>query len=141
MLYQPAELMNTDEQQIRELVHQWLAASQAGDSAKVLTLMTEDVVFLLPGRPPMTKAEFAAASANQAKAEAPKIEGVSEIQEIQVIGDWAFMRTKLKVSVTPPGGAPPMVRAGHTLSILKKESGKWLLARDANLLSPVKSEP
>ena len=26
---------------------------------------------------------------------------------------------------------------GHTLTILKKEHGKWLLARDANLLSSV----
>jgi len=30
-----------------------------------------------------------------------------------------------------------MTRAGHTLSILRKENGRWLLARDANLLSPV----
>ena len=29
-----------------------------------------------------------------------------------------------------------MKRAGHTLSILKKENGTWLLARDANMLAP-----
>jgi hypothetical protein len=33
-------------------------------------------------------------------------------------------------------GAPLMTRAGHTLSILKKHNGKWVLARDANMLSP-----
>jgi ketosteroid isomerase-like protein len=26
-------------------------------------------------------------------------------------------------------------RSGHTLSILKKQNGKWLLARDANMLA------
>jgi hypothetical protein len=30
-----------------------------------------------------------------------------------------------------------MTRAGHTLSILKKESGRWVLVRDANMLAPV----
>jgi hypothetical protein len=30
-----------------------------------------------------------------------------------------------------------MVRAVHTLSILNKQNGKWVLARDANMLSPV----
>jgi hypothetical protein len=30
-----------------------------------------------------------------------------------------------------------MTRSGHTLSILRKQEGKWLLARDANMLAPV----
>jgi hypothetical protein len=30
-----------------------------------------------------------------------------------------------------------MARAGHTLSILRKRDGRWVLARDANLLAPV----
>jgi hypothetical protein len=47
------------------------------------------------------------------------------------------MWTRLTVVVTPPGGSPPITRAGHTLSILKRENGKWVLARDANMLSPV----
>jgi hypothetical protein len=38
--------------------------------------------------------------------------------------------------VTPPNGAKTMTRAGHTLSVLKKQNGKWLLARDANMLAP-----
>lgn len=47
------------------------------------------------------------------------------------------MWAKLKVVVTAPGGAPPLTRAGHTLSILKKQDGRWLVARDANMLSTV----
>ena len=83
------------------------------------------------------KSAFAAAAGAQSKQASPQFEGTSEIQEINVIGDWAFMWTKLKVVVTAPGGAPPMTRAGPTLSILKKQNGRWLLARDANMLSPV----
>jgi uncharacterized protein (TIGR02246 family) len=132
--------MSHDEQQIRQLLTNWIDATKRGDIQAVLDLMTEDVVFLLPGRPPMIgRTAFEAASKAQCAApdSRPQIDGVSEIQEIQVHGDMAFMWTKLKVTVTPPGGVPPMTRAGHTLSVLKKQNGKWLMARDANMLAPV----
>jgi uncharacterized protein (TIGR02246 family) len=115
-----------------------MTATKAGDIETVLSLMAEDVVFLMPGRPPMIgKSAFAPAAKAQSDQEAPQFDGTSEIQEIQVLGEWAFMWIRLSVVVTPPGGAPPMTRAGHTLSILKKQDGKWVLARDANMLSAV----
>ena len=129
--------MQSDEEQIRELVATWMTATKAGDVETVLNLMADDVVFLVPGRPPMDKSAFAEAARAQSGPSAPEIEGTSEIQEVKVLGDWAFMWTRLSVVATPAGGAPPIERAGHTLSILRKEGGKWLLARDANLLSPV----
>lgn len=129
--------MESDEEQIRQLVTTWMAASKAGDVEKVLALMAEDVVFLVPGQPVMRKGDFAAAARAQSGQAAPRIEGTSEIQEIKVLGDWAYMWTKLTVVATPPDGSPSIARAGHTLSILKKEKGKWVLARDANLLSAV----
>jgi uncharacterized protein (TIGR02246 family) len=130
--------MKSDEDQIRELVATWMTASRAGDIETVLNLMTDDVVFLLPGREPMRKEEFASVARVQSSESAPKIDGSSEIQEIKVFGDWAFMWTRLKVVTTPADGSPPIERRGHTLTILKKETGKWLLARDASLLAPVR---
>ncbi len=129
--------MPTDEQEIRQLVATWMTASKAGDVETVLALMSDDVVFLVPGRPAMNKADFAAASKAQSGQDAPQIDGTSEIQELQILGDWAFIQTKLTVVVTPPNGAPPVTRAGQTLTILRKQNGKWVLARDANLLAPV----
>ncbi|HEX2825211.1 MAG TPA: SgcJ/EcaC family oxidoreductase [Burkholderiales bacterium] len=128
--------MSDDERQIRALVATWMDATKAGDVGTVLSLMADDAVFLLPGGKLMRKADFAAAAQAQAGGGAPQIDGQSEIQEIRVIGDWAFMWTRLTVVVTPPGGQA-MTRAGHTLTILNKQNGKWLLARDANLLAPV----
>jgi uncharacterized protein (TIGR02246 family) len=128
---------NEDEQKIRELVATWMSATEAGDFATVLQLMTDDVVFLVAGRPPFGKQEFAAQ--NKAPASGtplPRIEGRSEIKEIQVVGDVAWIRTELTVDMTPPGGAP-VKRSGHTLSVLRKQGGRWQLARDANLLTPV----
>jgi uncharacterized protein (TIGR02246 family) len=129
--------MTDDELEIRAVVAKWLEASQAGDVETVLGLMTDDVVFLVPGRPPMIGK---AAYAEQAKPQQGppekrlKIAGASEIQEVQVAGDAAYIWTKLSVNVTPPGGET-IRRAGHTLTVFRKENGRWLLARDANLLT------
>ena len=130
---------STDEQEIRELVSTWMAATKAGDIDKVLSLMSDDVVFLMCGQPVMRKAGFAAAARSQAEKDAPTFDGTSEIQEITVIGDWAFMWTKLSVVVTASDSSPSMTRAGYTLSVLKKQHGKWVLARDANMLASVPS--
>ena len=63
-----------------------------------------------------------------------RIEGTSEILELEIQGRWAWRRSHLSLTITPPGGAPGR-RAGHTLTILRKNpAGAWLIARDANLL-------
>lgn len=126
-----------DELQIRALITTWMTATKAGDVNTVLDLITDDAVFLIPGRPPMLKNEFEKGMRAQASGQAPKFDGKSEIQEIEVCGDRAFMWTKLAVTATPPDGSLPIERAGHTLTVLKKENGKWRIARDANLLAPV----
>jgi uncharacterized protein (TIGR02246 family) len=128
--------MHDDEREIREMVETWLRASQAGDVDTVLSLVTDDVVFLQPGQPPMRKPEFAAAQRGFAGPGAPRVQADSEIQEIQLAGDWAFLWTRLRVAVTPPGGAA-IERAGHTLTVLRREQGGWRIARDANLLAVV----
>lgn len=56
--------MQSDEQAIREVVATWLRASAAGDTKTVLSLMTDDVVFLTHGQPPMRgKAAFSSLQA------------------------------------------------------------------------------
>lgn len=130
--------MNEDEEAIRDVVATWIAATKRGELETVLDLMEEDVVFLVPGREPFGKAEFAEASRAQAGG-SMKIDGRSEVLEVKVLGDWAFMTTRLRITAARPG-LPDMVRAGHTLTILHKRDGRWRLARDANLLAAVKPE-
>jgi uncharacterized protein (TIGR02246 family) len=76
---------------------------------------------------------LAAAAANMKQT---TIEGRSDIQELRVSGDWAWMRCRLVVTVTSPQGESRK-HSGYTLTILRKQSdGKWVVARDANLLTP-----
>lgn len=132
--------MSKDEQEIRQLVARWFEATKAGDTTTVLELMTDDVVFLRPGEPPMDKAGFKKIATRQTGQDSVKIEGSSEIQELRVLDSWAYMWTAITVSMTLSDGAEPIVRAGNALSILRKEGGKWLLARDANMLTPMHSK-
>jgi uncharacterized protein (TIGR02246 family) len=127
--------MDNDEQAIRQLVTTWLTASKAGHTQKVLSLMSDDVVFLVTGQPPMRgKPAFAA---SQAALKGATIDATSEIQEIKVLGEWAYMWTYRSVVITPASGVAPIHRAGNTLSILRKQADGWVIARDANLLAAV----
>jgi uncharacterized protein (TIGR02246 family) len=129
--------VSSDEQQIRALVATWMSATKAGDIATVLSLMTDDVVFLVAGQEPFGKDQFAAAMKPATGMPMPKIDGHSEIQEVQVSGNLACMWSRLNVEMTMPDGKVNR-RAGHTLSVFRKTAGHWQLARDANLLSPVR---
>ena len=126
--------MSEDERAIRDVVETWMRATKAGDVSTILGLMTEDVIFMVPGQPPFGKEAFAASSDGVGGV---RVEGTNDIQEIQVLGDWAYLRNRIEITVTPEGGAP-IRRSGYTLSILRKESdGVWRLARDANLLTAI----
>lgn len=126
-----------DEQQIRDLITTWLRVSAEGDISQILPLMTEDVVFLVAGQPPMRGREaFAASFAGwQGKF---SLETDCEIQEIQVSGNLAYSWTRLSVMMTPVDGGPANRRSGNTLTVLRKNAeGDWQIFRDANLLAPV----
>ena len=126
-----------DEQAIRHLMTEWHRYTAAEDVSSLLTLMSEDVVFLAPGQPPLRGrdgfgAAFLAALKNV------RIESTGHIQELIVVGDWAYCWTELSVTVTPRDMGGPIRRSGPALTILRKKTdGAWVVARDANMLTMV----
>jgi uncharacterized protein (TIGR02246 family) len=91
------------------------------------------VVFLVAGRPPFGKQEFAASQSTLAT---HRIEATSDVREVVVAGDLGFSRTHLTVTMTPTAGGKPLRRSGPTLSIFRRlGDGRWVLIRDANLLT------
>ena len=126
--------MTDDERAIRAVVETWFTATRAGDLATVLELMTDDVVFMVPGRQPFGREAFAKSFQGMANM---AFDGTSDIGELRVLGEWADLRNHIELTVTPPGGEA-MRRSGYTLTILRKEpDGHWRLARDANMLAEV----
>ena len=127
--------MSTDEQAIRDLIASWHRATATGDVETVLTLMAEDVVFLVAGHPP-TRGRNSFERGLRGVLSQNRIESTSEIQEIAVSGDLAYCWTALTVRIVPIASGTATVRTGNALSILRKQAnGSWVLTRDANMLS------
>jgi uncharacterized protein (TIGR02246 family) len=99
-----------------------------------MSLTTDDVVFLTPGNPPITKDDFAAGFRNiAAKA---RMESRQEVKEIRASGDIAYAWSHLSVVLTPREGGDQTANSGYALSVFRRSpSGQWLLARDANLMT------
>ena len=125
--------MGPDEREIREVHSSWIDAVNAGDLDRLLTLMADDVVFLNPGRPPLCRAGF---SANFSAAhQQVRIRCISELEEVVVVGEVAYTRSRDALSVTPRAGGEATQLAGHRITIYRKQpDGRWLLARDAHTL-------
>jgi uncharacterized protein (TIGR02246 family) len=125
--------MSPDERAIRDVIATWLRASAEGDTSTVLSLMSDDVLFLVAGREPFGKKEFAA---GQNALATHRIEAKSEVREVVVDGNLGFARSHLTVAMTPIAGGATLRRSGPVLSIFRRlADGRWVLSRDANLLT------
>jgi uncharacterized protein (TIGR02246 family) len=128
--------MASDEQDIRTVHSIWIDAVNAGDLARLLTLVAEDVVFLTPGQAPSGREGF---SSNFRTAhEQVRIGCISELEEVMVVGEVAYTRSRDALSVTPRTGGKAAQFAGHRLTVYRKQrDGRWLLSRDVHTLFPV----
>ncbi len=124
--------MENDEQAIRDMVHAWLAASRRSDTETLLNLLADDVLFITPGREPFGKEAFANTNEQMRDVE---LNAESDIKEIKVLGEWAWMRSFLTVTFTKGGESTK--HSGHILTILnKRPDGQWVIKRDANFVAP-----
>ena len=130
--------MGSDERAIRDVHATWIDAVNAGDQARLLTLMADDVVFLNPGRTPLGRDEFPVGFS--AAHQQYRIRCTSELEEVVIVGEVAYTLCRDSLSLTPRTGGETTELGGHRITIYRKEpDGRWLLARDANTLSPVTS--
>lgn len=116
---------------ILALVAEWDRATRAGDSAALLDRITEDCVFLAPGLPPMQgRASVAPLLAGFSQF---RLDPVFEVQEIVVLGDWAFLWAKDEITAAPAAGGDSRIAKGWALSILQKGPDHvWRFARGVN---------
>jgi uncharacterized protein (TIGR02246 family) len=125
--------MTDEARHIRELVDAWIAASNAGDLPSLMNMMTDDVVFMTPRRPPFGKAEFAA---NFERTKGMAVFARAEVLELEVFGPRAYIRNHIQVEIDSRGRTPKRL-SGYALTILRKEGdSRWRIARDANLVMP-----
>ena len=128
--------MGLDERAIREMHSVWIDAVNAGDLGRLLTLMADDVVFLSPGQAPCDRDGFS--SGFSAAHRQARINCVSELQNVVVVGEVAYTLSRDSLSVAPRAGGEALQLSGHRITVYRKQpDGRWLLARDAHTVSPV----
>jgi len=76
--------MSPDERAIRDLVDTWTKASRAGDTETVLSLMSDDVVFMIPGREPFGTEQWSKAR----NCRPDQLACGSMPKQIAVLGGW-----------------------------------------------------
>jgi len=130
--------MGSDERAIREVHTTWIDAVNSGDLVRLLSLMTDDVVFLNPGRAPFGRDGFPLGFS--AAHQQSRIRCTSDLEEVVIVGEVAYTLCRDSLSLTPRAGEEAMELVGYRITIYRKQpDGRWLLARDANTLSPVAS--
>lgn len=118
--------MNPDEKAIRELVDRWWKASRRNDVDSVLPMIADDALFTVAGAEPFGKKQF---EAQTRRMQDVRMDGHTEILEVEVMGDRAWMRGRITVLMNG------MERTGYVLSVFRKGShGHWMIYREANLL-------
>jgi uncharacterized protein (TIGR02246 family) len=128
--------MGPDEREIHAVHSTWIEAVNAGDLVRLLTLIADDVVFLNPGQAPFGRDGFS--STFTAAHQKVRIYCTSELEEVVVVGEVAYTRSRDALSVTLRAGGEATRLAGHRMTVYRKQpDGRWLLARDAHTLSPV----
>ena len=128
--------MAPDEREIRTLHSIWIDSVNASDLARLLTLVAEDVVFLTPGQEPFGREGFS--SNFTAAHQQMRICCTSELEEVVVVGEVAYTRSRDALSVIPRAGGKATQLAGHRMTLYRKQrDGRWLLSRDVHTLSAV----
>ena len=128
--------MASDEREIRTLHSIWIDAVNAGDLARLLTLVAEDVVFLAPDQAPVGREGFS--SNFRAAHEQMRVCCTSELEEVVVVGEVAYTRSRDTLSITPRAGGKAAQLAGHRMTVYRKQrDGRWVLSRDVHTLSGV----
>jgi uncharacterized protein (TIGR02246 family) len=123
-----------DEDAIRNTIGEWLKATKNGDSSTLASILDDDVLFVVPGRPPFGKKDFFAGDLGKPF----RFESKVDIREVVVHGDWALTRVDLAIEITVAEGAAPMKLAGPTMSVWRRMTdGRWAIWRDANMVAPV----
>jgi uncharacterized protein (TIGR02246 family) len=144
MTNQPAQQTlsqdNTDQQSIRRLTENWLAAINSKNIPQLTNMVTEDAIFLPPGYPPIRGRQAVQAMFESFFKQFSSVEQTVSVEEVEIAGDWAYTWGTENLTVVPLAGGTPLHMQGKGMSILRRQpDGSWKFARGINNSLPVKA--
>ena len=128
--------MVSDEQKITNAISRWLTASKEGDLETLAGILDDDMLFIVPGRPPFGKNDFLAGGSGKPYLFQANV----SILEVVVNGDWALTRVQLEIDFAATEDTNVVRLAGPAMSVWRRSGiGEWKLWRDANMVAPTRT--
>ena len=120
----------TDLEAIDKVRDAHVAALSAGDAEKWVAQFTDDGVQMPPNAPAnVGKAKIAAWS--QGLLAHFHVQFALTVDEVRVLGEWAFERGGYTISLQPKAGGTPMQDMGKYITLYERIGGEtWRMARD-----------
>ncbi len=114
---------------IRAIFAEYQSTVNDGDAAGFADLHTEDTIRMPPDSPALVGKD-AILSDSEASVDQVVFTLSNEVAEVEVTGDWAFVRGDWKATVTPKEGGQTAEESGKWLSIAQRQpDGAWKLHR------------
>ena len=123
-----------DDLAIRALFDRWYRAIEEGNVARLLSLVTADVMIKAPGSAPILGACALEQALTAFLGELSETVDY-EVTEVEVSGEIAFALISESAKMLPGSASKASSVSGMHLAILRRQpDGEWLLARDVSSL-------
>ena len=107
-----------------------VAAINRNDSGAWTAQFADDGV-QMPPNGPANVGKAMIGSWSQAMLSRFRVEFALSVDEVRVLGDWAFERGGYTISLSPAGGVAPMRDSGKYITIYERKPAEpWRMARD-----------
>ncbi len=127
---QQTDTTAADAAAIRGLIGKFHDAFEAGDVDSMMAVYTADALVVPPGGAVQVGSAAIRASFQQAFAQYT-FASEHAIEEVEVLGDWGFVRWTSHNTATPKDGGDPTPMTSRGISIARRqEDGGWKIARD-----------
>lgn len=120
----------TDLEAIDRVREAHVAAVNAGDAEAWVAQFTDDGV-QMPPNAPTNVGRTMIGSWSRAFLDQFRLKFSLAVDEVRVLGEWAFERGDYTISLNPKAGGPTMQDIGKYITIYqRKPEGTWRMARD-----------
>jgi uncharacterized protein (TIGR02246 family) len=120
----------TDLEAIDRVRDAHVAALNTGDAEAWVAQFTDDGV-QMPPNAPANVGRTMIGSWSQAFLAQFRLQFALAVDEVRVLGEWAFERGGYTISLHPKAGGPPMQDSGKYITVYQRKPGDtWRMARD-----------
>jgi uncharacterized protein (TIGR02246 family) len=144
VLVEPKADVEADIQAIKNIVAEWEAAVNTGDTDKIMSLYANNSI-RIPTNQPAIKGKEAIRSSYQQLFDKYNFQDKYLVEDVNVGGDLAVAHIIWSTVVTPKAGGEPIIANGHWIMNLKKQpDGAWnciyTIFSDESLVKPSTTE-